>query len=140
MAGLKGGLGFNTWPKMGPEWLPFEIFNRTPFLLNFLEATYVLQFMHRWLGVIIAIASIVFSLYILKSNKALSPHHKPFLKIKYATFTLISVVIIQFTLGVLSLIMMVPTTIASLHQMGAIVLLSTCLYITFILKHEKIHI
>ena len=140
MAGLKGGLGFNTWPKMGAEWLPVEIFNRTPFLLNFLESTYVLQFMHRWLGVLVALSCIVFSIKILKSNSPLSPHHKPYLNLKYAAFCLILMVSMQFILGVGSLVMMVPISVASLHQIGAIILLSISLYITFILNNEKIHI
>ena len=122
-AKIRPGKIFNTWPKMGDEWMPEQVTMKDNFYLNFFENASGIQFMHRMLAVLIVILLCVIW---YKSNKlklSLSQH-------RAVTF-LIYGVTIQFILGVLTLLYQVPVVLGVLHQTGAFFLFATCLYLIF---------
>ena len=49
-AGLKAGYGWNTFPKMGGQWIPEGLLPLVPWWRNFFEHQMTVQFIHRCLG------------------------------------------------------------------------------------------
>jgi len=113
VAGLDAGLTYNSFPLMGRQWTPKDMFYLSPVYLNFFENTGTVQFMHRTLGWILAILSIA----IFFKNKGITDT-----KQRKATNYVVAMVFIQFLLGVGTIIMAVPIALASIHQLGAVVL------------------
>ena len=114
VAGLKAGLFYNTFPRMGTSYFPETILAQDTFILNFLENPAGVQFVHRCIAFIVVI---VIALLWDKSRKLSLTK----LQRKASNF-MISVVIIQFLLGVITILYSVPITMGVLHQTGAFVL------------------
>jgi heme a synthase len=123
VAGLKMGKGYNTWPKMGTEWFPESIFVH-PTWRTFLQ-DWGVQFVHRYIAlVLVAMGAILYTRY----RKYPDPN-----LMAPVTFFLCALVL-QFTLGVFTLLYAAPVTLAVFHQIGGFVLLTT----TIILVHRSV--
>ena len=128
VAGLDGGIGFNTWPKMNGQWIPDGIYSMKG-IWHLLDGRYGVQFIHRMLALLIGF----FTFYIwLKGNKILINND-----MKKVVNILLSIVTIQIILGILTLVFHVPILLAIGHQIGAFLLLSTCVYAIFIFSPKK---
>ena len=99
---------------MDGEIIPKGLFILTPWYLNIFENITMVQFIHRILGIINLINLLAYCLKIfnLKGLKKIAI---------YLTYF----IIIQLTLGVLTLVLQVPILLALLHQALAIILLIT---------------
>lgn len=129
VAGLKAGYGYPTWPKMGDQWVPDDIFALEPMWKNFLEGHAGVQFIHRYLAyVVVLIVGIIF----YRSNRK-DAMHRVSTEQKKIINTLAIIVLAQFTLGVITLLYGVPILIAVLHQTGAFFLFAT----TLLLIHKS---
>lgn len=116
VAGLKAGLIFNTFPKMGEFWIPPDLFILSPVYLNFFENLVTVQFDHRILA--ITTATMVF-MYWLKAQSA------GFKRCTLLTFNwLLAAVALQVFLGISTLLNGVPVILGSLHQAGAMILVT----------------
>ena len=125
-AGLKAGYGWNTFPKMAGEWVPRGLLPLSPIWKNFVEHTFTVQFIHRLLGWVLTMLIPGFWRYC--KGFQLTPQ-----QVK-AIDWLLWAILIQFGLGVLTLIMVVPVWLGVLHQAGAVILLMTAVYIRFLLN------
>jgi heme a synthase len=124
VAGLKAGLFYPTWPKMGDEWFPEEtIMVEDSFLRNFLEIGAGVQFMHRTIAVIVV--ACVAWLWSRSSKLELTKQQSR------GVTLLIYGVTIQFMLGVFTLLYQVPVVLGVLHQTGAFFLFATTIYLLF---------
>src|SRR5690606_29567328 len=112
-AGLNAGLGYNTFPLMEGKILPDAMFYLDPAWLNFFENNASIQFVHRTLGWIVLFSVVAFAI----KYKKLSEKRQ-----KTAINFMVVTVIVQFLLGVSTLLLHVPLSLASLHQLGALVL------------------
>jgi len=113
VAGLDAGLTHNTFPKMGRTWIPNDMFTHVPTWINFFENIAAVQFVHRYIGwALIFLGAFIFT-KLKKINDVLQK--------KYVKLILIMLVI-QFLLGISTLVLLVPISIASLHQLGAVIL------------------
>jgi len=124
VAGLNAGIGFNTWPKMNGEWIPQAVYYLEPLWKNFIESPYGIQFVHRVLALII-VAFVIF-IWIKAKKTELEENQKSSLNL------IISLVIFQTILGILTLVLKVPLSLALLHQLGAFFLLMSVVYSLFI--------
>ena len=120
MAGTDAGKSFNTFPLMNEQFIPEGYYLNEYGWKNIFENTITINFNHRWLAMItfIFISSVIF--YVLSSNKS-----------NYNKLSLILVLILLFLqifLGILTLILEVPISLASLHQTNATLLLASMLY------------
>lgn len=115
VAGLKAGYGYNTFPKMSDEWFPTLFWQLSTGYLNLLENPVAVQFIHRWLGTLFLAAITVFWGFSRKIE--LSHTTKKALNICTALAWA------QFVLGVITLLLVVPLSLASLHQFTATLLL-----------------
>ena len=88
----------------------------------------MLQFLHRWIGVLVmAITSVLF---ILAWRSGCS-------SVKRLTSLLMIVVLGQFLLGVLTLINIIPIGLASLHQAGACIVLIVMVWLVYIVFPDQ---
>ncbi len=118
VAGLDAGWIHNHWPKMSDgEWMHETVtIEQTPVWKNFVEGKSGVQFVHRYLayGVVLLIFLMAW-----KSRKL----DLTFLQ-KRAIQWLVALVIVQFVLGVFTLILQVPIALGILHQVMAFFLLA----------------
>lgn len=129
-AGLRAGFGFNTFPKMNDEWFPTGFFQITPVFLNFFENPIAVQFIHRTMGWLLLIG--ILGLWQRSRRMALTPRQK--LGVRLLT----GMVLIQFFLGVTTLVWVVPVGLASMHQLGACILLLIALFLNHSLRSTKV--
>lgn len=110
-AGLKAGLGYNTFPKMAGEWFPSAFFRLEPAWKNAFENPAAVQFIHRTLG--FAVVTSVTAFWLWARTLPLSPRQRS------AIHALFAITCAQFLLGVATLLLFVPVSVATLHQVGA---------------------
>jgi cytochrome c oxidase assembly protein subunit 15 len=120
-AGLHAGYFDPTWPKMANYWIAPEVTALTPIWKNFLDGIAGVQFIHRYNAYVVVI--LVFILWFKTRKMQLLPAQR-----KGINF-LIAMVVVQFLLGVYTLIYSVPVTLGVLHQTGAFLLFASTLYV-----------
>lgn len=120
LAGLDGGLVYNTFPLMDGELIPGGLFVLRPLWKNLFENVTLIQFLHR----IIAVFLIALIAYFWFS--AAKAQDK---KLRITAHCQILIVFAQFFLGVATLLSNVSIVLASLHQANALVLLAVSLFI-----------
>jgi cytochrome c oxidase assembly protein subunit 15 len=117
VAGLKAGRIYNTWPKMGEQWIPESVF---------LDPGAESQFIHRTLALII----VAFTFYIWKKGKKIELS-----KLQNQALNILpAIVSLQTILGILTLIMIVPISLALTHQIVAFFLLMSVVFSLFVFK------
>lgn len=126
-AGLKAGFGFNTFPKMNDEWFPSGFFRDSPWVLNFFENPVAVQFIHRLIGWILVTGVFSFWVYCVRSSRFSLNRLQ-----KVGVHLLLVMVLIQFSLGVGTLLWVVPLSLASLHQLGACILFLIVLFLNYV--------
>ena len=129
-AGLKAGFIYPTYPKMGTAWLPqaaISVFKGSG-ILSLVKNPILVQFIHRWLG---ATTVILFIIYFIKSKNYVLTKIQ-----KRCNAFLLAMIMLQFVLGILTLINAVPVVLGVLHQLGAVVLL-TILIVTLYFFRQK---
>ncbi|RIA86357.1 cytochrome C oxidase assembly protein cox15 [Glomus cerebriforme] len=137
VAGLDAGLIYNEFPYMGQRIIPpkSELFSKTyanSLWRNFFDNPTTVQFDHRVLAV--TTLSVITALW-LYSKKVPLPSQA-----KLAVNYLLGVTGLQITLGISTLIYMVPIPLASAHQAGSLTLLSTALWLVHAMKKMPIKI
>ncbi|XP_073408897.1 heme A synthase COX15 [Dendrobates tinctorius] len=121
VAGLDAGLVYNSFPKMGERWIPDDLLAFSPTLRNIFENPTTVQFDHRILG-ISSVAAITGLYYY--SRKIPLPR-----RARLAVNSLIAVAYLQVTLGISTLLLYVPTSLAATHQSGSLALLSMAIWL-----------
>lgn len=116
-AGLNAGYAFATWPMMGHEWFPAGVEMLQPFLRNFVDNPIVVQFVHRWLAFIVALAVILLAVECW--IRGLRPY----------AWLVVSAVALQILIGIVTLLSGVHIWVAVAHQ-GMAALLLTAIVLT----------
>lgn len=115
-AGLDAGHVANTWPLMNGKFLSEQATAYTGTWRDLIEHKEGVQFIHRNLAWVVALAIVLFA-YRFRKEASL----------RGAGRWLSAAVLVQFTLGVLTLITQVDIVLGVLHQFGALLLLSALL-------------
>ena len=126
-AGLNAGYYFNTFPKMGPFWIPPSILMFEGIVNNFLNNPILVQFIHRWLALAILIGVI---LIWIKSKNNIQNY-----PLQISSLSLLSLTILQFILGVLTLLSKVWLPYAVAHQFSALCLISCLICIHYFSRY-----
>lgn len=114
VAGLKAGFFANTFPLMGGRLIPATLLEREPALSNFIANPVAVQWLHRVLGTILALAVIALSLY---ARRVLADSFS-----RRMAALLLGGILGQYLLGVLTLIFAVPIVLGVAHQVTALLL------------------
>jgi cytochrome c oxidase assembly protein subunit 15 len=125
VAGIRAGFAYNTFPLMNDHWLPPEIFMLTPWYLNFFNNMATVQFDHRLIAWLLAVLVPVFW---FKSRQLSSP------RARWAGNLLFAILVVQITLGITTLLQVVPIPLAAAHQAGAVFLFSSALLVNHALR------
>lgn len=129
VAGLDAGKFMNNWPKMTEKWIDDSIYSIKPIWKNFVEGIAGVQFIHRYLAIII-LGLIIFMW--IQGRKLCLP------KIQMRSIKILIIAVhIQIIIGIFTLIHAVPILLAVLHQIGAFILISASIYSLFIFQQRK---
>jgi len=128
VAGLKAGFTFNTFPLMNGQWIPDGIALLEPLWRNAFENIVTVQFNHRVLALSLGAVLIGYSVQLLRKRPASG--------VATAAWLLLAAVVLQLTLGISTLLMVVPIPLAAAHQGGAVLLLAAILNLAHRLRCE----
>jgi cytochrome c oxidase assembly protein subunit 15 len=112
VAGIRAGLAYNTFPLMNGHVLPPELFVIEPWYLNFFNNMATVQFNHRLIAWMLAVAVPWFW---ISAHRAGTP-----LSVKRASNWLLGLFVLQVSLGIATLLMVVPVPLAAAHQACAV--------------------
>ncbi|MFO1161441.1 MAG: COX15/CtaA family protein [Reyranellaceae bacterium] len=108
MAGLRAGTSHNTFPTMSGYWIPPGLFELSPWWINPFENGTTIQFIHRWLATLLALAVVLLAWRVRRIE----------------TLAVGAMAVLQFCLGIATILTGVNVAIATAHQAGAVVLLT----------------
>jgi cytochrome c oxidase assembly protein subunit 15 len=133
VAGNDAGRAFNSWPKMGDDWVPPDLYDLVPWERNLTENTATVQFNHRILGATTAVSALGLAAFGLAPARAifLTPQARKGLYVTALAATG------QFTLGVATLLHYVPLTLAAAHQLGSVVVFSGAIYTAHAMRYAR---
>lgn len=131
VAGLDAGLVYNSFPKFADRWIPEDLLQFSPAVRNITENPTCVQFDHRLLGIA---SLLLISATAVKASKTpgLPPH------IRAAALALGAMGWCQVGLGISTLLLYVPVSLAALHQSGALATLSLAMWTAHDMKFMKI--
>jgi cytochrome c oxidase assembly protein subunit 15 len=119
VAGLNAGLTYNTFPLMDGQFVPAGYAQLSPFIRNWFENVAAVQFDHRLLAET-TVASVV--VLWLMGRRAVLPRPA-----RIALNALLAVALLQLSLGISTLLLVVPIPLAAAHQTGALLLLTAAI-------------
>ncbi|MGE5506568.1 MAG: COX15/CtaA family protein [Actinomycetota bacterium] len=117
VAGLRAGLIYNTWPLMDGHLVPNHLFDEG--WVSGFEDIKTVQFIHRTLAELTVLSALGGWLWARSRLGRELPG---------AINVVALVAVLQVSLGIATLVLVVPVSVASAHQMGAMALLSVCLW------------
>ncbi|MCY3600952.1 MAG: COX15/CtaA family protein [Gemmatimonadetes bacterium] len=125
VAGLDAGLIYNTFPRMGNGWIPPDLFGASPWWLSPFEDRTTAQFNHRILAIVLlaGVTTLWWACVRCAPGVASTWAHAGF-----------AAAWVQAALGVATLLLFVPISLAALHQANALVLFTALLGLTFELR------
>ncbi len=124
LAGLDGGLVYNTWPDMNGSFLPNDSNSSDLLSMKSLDTPSIVQFIHRNIAYFLMILILYFNVVYLKKKLPVKP-----------LFFFNLTVLFQIVLGIITLLSGAKIIYASLHQIGSIAVISSFLFIFF--KNNK---
>lgn len=116
VAGLRAGHMYNTFPLMAGYWVPPGMAAMEPFWRNLFENPVSVQFIHR----IIALSTLAVTLWVWWRMRNAAQDKAQ----ARSRLALLLMALIQVTLGICTLLWVVPVWLGTLHQGGAVLLLS----------------
>lgn len=120
VAGTDAGFGYNTYPLMDGQFFPDGLFGLSPWWKSLFEDTTTIQFDHRLLAETTFVLAMIF---------VYRAWRRPLAKTQRVAVAHVGVVaLIQVTLGISTLLLVVPVPLAALHQAGAVVLFTVTLW------------
>lgn len=112
VAGLRAGMGYNTWPLMDGQLVPRGLLIMEPWWKNLFENALTVQFDHRLIAYVAAVMVAGFA-YVVRTR---------------ASQLLLLAVLAQIGLGIAALLWQVPLPLALLHQGGALIVFAAALW------------
>ena len=128
MAGLDAGKSFNTWPKMGDNYIPENLIFIEDRLFGFFDNSVFIHFFHR------ALAYLSFLTILYMCFKHFKGIENKFQKIHF--LIVLFLVLIQLFIGVFVVLSNVQVSLGSIHQIiGTLLFVSATCYSLQILKN-----
>jgi cytochrome c oxidase assembly protein subunit 15 len=129
VAGIRAGFAYNTFPLMNGRVVPPEIMMLAPWWRNFFWNMATVQFDHRLVGWLLAMA-VPLLWWRLRATQV------P-LRARRAGSALLIMVVVQLALGVATLVNVVPLPLAALHQAGALIVFALALNVVHALRPKR---
>ena len=126
VAGIRAGFAYNTFPLMHGHVVPPEIMLLTPWWKNFFWNMATVQFDHRLIAWLLAAA---IPLLWWRISRGGAPR-----RARVGAALLVAMLAVQVSLGIATLVNVVPLPLAALHQAGALVLFALSLNVAHALR------
>ena len=110
MAGVHGGLIYNTWPTMNGQWIHDDLWTVSPWY----NSITLIQFIHRKLAIFLMISYFCIWFYTRK--------HVTNIQLKKISITVAGILSVQFILGIITLLHQAPLALALAHQITGMLL------------------
>jgi len=122
VAGLRAGRVFNTWPLIDGAFIPTadRLFFESPWWRNFFDNTLTVQFSHRMIAYTLLVVAIIHAIDAVRSRA--SP------AVVSGALWVMSAMIVQAVIGILTLLNQVPIDLGLAHQGIAIIVLTLALF------------
>ena len=127
VAGIRAGFAYNTWPLMNGELVPPELFMLEPWWRNFFWNMATVQFQHRLVAYALALA-----VPWLWWRVVATPGVPAVARV--GAHVLLAAIVVQIALGISTLLLVVPLSLAAAHQAGAVVVLAAALNLAHALR------
>ena len=114
MAGTRAGYIYNSWPKMGQDWVPEMVWALIPWWKNMFENPLTIQFVHRWLAFAVVLSVLYLGVRVIRQE--------PCRMVRGLAIASIALVIVQVVLGITTLLGGVPIVLGVAHQGVALIL------------------
>jgi len=132
VAGLRAGLGYNTWPLMDGRLVPDGLFVMSPWYLNIFENVTMVQFNHRVLAYLV----FIFALYHVAKVMGRQLEDERMMHGRGSAMVLLLLIFAQGAIGIFTLLFQVPILLALFHQLGALAVFAAALHHFFIVTRE----
>ncbi|MDO8249011.1 MAG: COX15/CtaA family protein [Rhodoferax sp.] len=129
VAGIHAGLAYNTFPLMNGAFLPPESFLLEPLWLNFFSNMATVQFDHRLLAWTLLALVPWFARRVWRDFPAARP----------VAMAMSLWLLLQISLGIGTLMMRVPVSLASMHQAGAMILFALVIWTNHAIRRVDAH-
>ena len=129
VAGLDASQIYQTWPLMNQKYFPDDSNLRDLFSMKALETPSIVQFIHRNLAYLIIILFTFIATVIYKNQD--------FIYLRKIVLLIFIFLFLQIFLGILTVLSGAQIILASMHQVGSILLIITSLILVF--KNSKIN-
>jgi heme a synthase len=113
VAGLKAGFFYNTFPLTGGRLVPLNMFAQQPALQNLVANPVTVQWLHRVIGTVLLIAALAFFVRVRRAGADPLSRH--------LNLALCGLIVLQYALGVLTLLHAVPVALGVTHQAMAMI-------------------
>lgn len=120
VAGTRAGFAFSTWPLMGSSFIPPGLYAGEPAWLDAFEDITTVQFNHRMFAYLLFVLIHAFAFFLWR--RVATP------RARLACGLLVLALWLQVILGIKTLLLHVPVSLAAAHQGGAVLLLSAMLF------------
>ena len=120
VAGTRAGFAFSTWPLMGSSFIPPGLYAGEPAWLDAFEDITTVQFNHRMFAYLLFVLIHAFAFFLWRQVGTA--------RARIACGLLVLALWLQVTLGIKTLLLHVPVSLAAAHQGGAVLLLSAMLF------------
>ena len=129
VSGLDAGQIYQSWPMMNESYFPDDSTLSELFTLKSFESPSLVQFMHRNIAYLIFFLFLYIISLIYKNNR--------FAHLRKTALLVFVALLIQILLGILTIISGAQIILASMHQIGSIILVTASLMLVF--KNSKIN-
>ena len=129
VSGLDAGQIYQTWPLMSQSYFPNDSNIRDLFSINALETPSIVQFIHRNIAYFIILLFSFIATIIYRN--------KDFVYLRSAVLLVFVFLFLQTFLGILTVLSGAQIILASMHQIGSILLIATSLILVF--KNSRVN-
>jgi cytochrome c oxidase assembly protein subunit 15 len=129
VAGIRAGFAYNTFPLMNGHVVPPEIMQISPWYMNFVNNMATVQFDHRLLAWTLLVLVPIWW-WRVRATPDVSA------RARLAAHLLLAMLLAQVSLGISTLVLVVPLPLAALHQAGAVLLFAAALHAAHALRRE----
>jgi cytochrome c oxidase assembly protein subunit 15 len=126
VAGLDAGLGYKTFPLMAGRLVPHHMFILDPALINLLDNPVTVHFLHRTFGWLLVFSAI--GIWIYTRKLALDA------KQSHSINVIGGMVIVQFILGIFTVLHSIPVGLAVTHQVVAAAIFASAISLNHSLR------
>lgn len=127
VSGIHAGFAYNTFPLMDGRFFPLGLYGLDPAWTSIFEDITTVQFNHRVLAYLLTLLIGGFFIGAMRRTGVSG-------RTKTGTYALLAMLVVQVSLGITTLLLVVPVPLAAAHQGGAILLLTASLYVSHSLK------